>query len=80
MDFASEKLQLNFKDQKLSREITIDRIMRRFKLTPELKDVFKNAVISLRNEKIHKSATAKSKTEIISAETFMKWAEIIKNI
>lgn len=80
IQFANDKLQLDFKDQKESREITISRIISRIKSTPELKDKLKLAVLSLRNEMVHTSRSTKSKKQIISAETFSKWADIIKNI
>lgn len=79
IDFANAKLNLDFRDQKASREITISRIISRIRTKPELKDVLKLAVISIRNEQVH-SAKPKSKREVINAETFIKWAEIIKNI
>ncbi len=78
--FANNRLQLDFKDQKESRKTTIDRIISRIKSKPELKDQLKMAVLSIRNEMVHKSRSSKSKRQIISAETFSKWADIIKNI
>lgn len=78
--FANDNLQLEFKDQKESREITISRIISRIKSKPELKDKLKMAVLSIRNEMVHTSRSTKSKKQIISAETFSKWADIIKNI
>lgn len=80
IEFANERLQLDFKDQKESREITISRIIGRIKTKPELKDQLKEAVLSIRNEMVHKSRSTKSKKQIINAETFSKWADIIKNI
>jgi hypothetical protein len=78
--FANDRLQLDFKNQKESRELTISRIILRIKTKPELKDKLKDAVLSIRNEMVHKSRSSKSKKQIISAETFSKWADIIKNI
>lgn len=80
IQFANDRLQLEFKDQKESREVTIVRIISRIKSKPELKDKLKAAVLSLRNEMVHTSRSSKSKKQIISAETFSKWADIIKNI
>ena len=80
IQFANDRLQLDFKDQKESREITITRIISRIKSKPELKDKLKEAVLSIRNEIVHTSRSTKSKKQIISAETFSKWADIIKNI
>jgi hypothetical protein len=80
IQFANDRLQLDFKDQKESREITISRIISRIKSKPELKEKLKLAVLSLRNEMVHTSRSTKSKKQIISAETFSKWADIIKNI
>lgn len=34
----------------------------------------------MRNEKMHNISSSKSKKEIITAETFDKWAEIIRKI
>lgn len=79
IDFANTKLNLDFKDQKASRETTISRIISRIISKPELKDTLKSAVISIRNENVH-SSKPRTKREIISLETFAKWAEIIKNI
>jgi hypothetical protein len=80
IDFANDKLHLHFIDQKESRETTISRIISRIRTRPELKDLLKSAVISIRNEKAHGATKSKSKKEVISAETFIKWADIIKNI
>jgi len=80
IDFANTKLNLDFRDQKESRAITISRIISQISRRPELKDILKSAVLSIRNEKVHISKKSKSKKEIISAETFSKWADIIKNI
>lgn len=79
IDFANSKLDLEFKDQKESRKITISRIIGRIRSMPELKDKLKLAVLTLRNERVH-SNKPYTKKEIITAETFMKWADILKNI
>jgi len=78
--FANDRLQLDFKDQKESREITISRIILRIRSKPELKDKLKTAVLSIRNEMVHNMPRTRSKKHIITAETFSKWADIIKNI
>lgn len=80
ISFANDKLGLEFKDQKESRGITISRIVGRVRNNPTLKDKLKLSVISMRNEKMHNISSSKSKKEIISAETFDKWAEIIRKI
>lgn len=80
ISFANEKLGLEFKDQKESRDITISRIVGRVRNNPALKDKLKLSVLSMRNEKMHNISSSKSKKEIISAETFDKWAEIIRKI
>lgn len=79
IEFANSKLNLNFKDQKESREITINRIIGRIRTKPELKDKLKSAVLTIRNERVH-SNKLYTKKEIITAETFIKWADILKNI
>jgi len=78
--FANNSLKLDFKDQKESRTTTINRIISRIKTKPELKDQLKMAVLKIRNEIVHSSRSNKSKKEIINANTFSRWAEIIKNI
>ncbi|MAT56649.1 MAG: hypothetical protein CMF23_01600 [Ignavibacteriae bacterium] len=78
--FANEKLYLDFKDQKESRATTIERIIGRIKSKPELKDRIKDAVYQMRNEKTHTISDKKSKKEMVTAEIFEKWAEIIRNI
>ncbi|MEO8759933.1 MAG: hypothetical protein ABI388_02630 [Bacteroidia bacterium] len=80
IDFANERLNLDFKDQKESREITISRIIGRISSKPELKETLKIAVLSIRNEMFHSTQKSKSKKQIITVETFSKWADIIKNI
>ena len=81
IDFANLRLMLEFKDQKESREVTISRIINRISSRPELKDILKEAVLSIRNEMFHTTNSVKrSKKQIITAETFSKWADIIKNI
>ena len=80
IQFANSRLQLDFKNQKESREVTISRIIGRIKTKPELKEKLKEAVFTIRNEMVHTSRSTKSKKKIISAETFSKWADIIKNI
>lgn len=79
IEFANEKLNLDFKDQKEARDVTISRIISRIRTKPDLKDKLKSAVISIRNEKVH-SSKPRTKKEVVSAETFSRWAEIIKNI
>lgn len=80
IDFANQRLDLGFKDQKESREITISRIIGRIKSRPELKEILKEAVLSIRNEMVHIPPSKKTKRQIITAATFSKWADIIKNI
>ncbi|MDD3773588.1 MAG: hypothetical protein PHC38_13170 [Weeksellaceae bacterium] len=80
IDFANGRLNLEFKDQKESRDITISRIIGRINSKPELKETLKKAVISIHNEMVHTPQTKKSKKQIITTETFSKWADIIKNI
>lgn len=77
IDFANNDLQLGFKDQKESRAITIGRIISRIEKNPELKEILKKAVLNIRNKKIHSS---KTKSDLITADTFNRWADIIKNI
>jgi hypothetical protein len=78
--FANERLHLDFKDQKESRELTISRIIARINSRPELKETLKEAVLSVRNEIVQSTKSKKTKKQIITAETFSKWADIIKNI
>lgn len=80
ISFANDKLCLEFKDQKESRDVTINRIIGRIRNNPSLKEQLKLAVLSMRNEKMHNISSNKSKKEIITAETFDKWAEIIRKI
>lgn len=80
ISFANEKLGLEFTDQKESRDITISRIVGRVRNNPALKDKLKLSVLSMRNEKMNNIFLSKSKKEIISAETFDRWAEIIRKI
>ncbi len=77
--FANTKLALDFRNQKESREVTISRIIARIKTKPELKDTLKSAVLDIRNESVH-NVKQRSKKDIVNADTFSKWAEIIKNI
>jgi hypothetical protein len=79
IEFANNNLNLDFRDQKESRDITISRIISRIRTKPDLKEKLKTAVLSIRNEKVH-NTRPRTKKEIVSAETFTKWAEIIKNI
>lgn len=78
--FANDRLGLDFKDQKESRSVTISRIIGRVESSPEIKEKLKKAVISIRNEMAHVVTTKRSKKQIITADTFNKWAEIIKKI
>ncbi len=80
ISFANDKLGLEFRDQKESRNTTISRIISRMRNNPQLKNKLKLSVLSMRNEKMHNISSSKSKKEIISAETFDKWAEIIRKI
>lgn len=79
IDFANDRLSLDFKDQKESRSVTIRRVIGRIEETPELKENVKQAVISIRNQKVHES-DKKNKKDIESVESFSKWAEILKNL
>ncbi|MCT4643596.1 MAG: hypothetical protein N4A74_01320 [Carboxylicivirga sp.] len=78
IEFANIELQLSFKDQKVSRDVTIGRIIYRIERNPELKEILKDAVLKIRNKKVH--TNNKTKKDLITAETFNRWAEIIKNI
>jgi hypothetical protein len=79
--FANERLRLDFRDQKESREVTISRIIGRISSKPELKDKLKEAVLSIRNEMVHSNTkNKKSSKQIITTELFSKWADIIKKI
>lgn len=80
IEFANNRLLLDFKNQKASRDITINRIIGRIRKKPELKEKLKSAVLTIRNEIVHSSSPKKTKNEIINAETFSRWADIIKNI
>lgn len=78
--FSNDRLNLEFRDQKESREITINRIISRIISRPELKELLKRAVLSIRNEMVHNIQSKKTKKQLINIETFNMWAEIIKNI
>lgn len=79
IEFSNEQLSLGFKDQKEARDVTIRRVIGRIKETPELKEKVKNAVINIRNQKIHTNKK-RSVRDIESVESFSKWADILKNI
>ena len=78
--FANERLGIDFKNQKKSRATTISLIIGRIGSKPELKDKLKEAVLSIRNEMVHNTKSKKSSKQIITTESFSKWADIIKNI
>jgi hypothetical protein len=79
IDFANEKLSLGFLDQKEARALTIKRIIGRIHETPDLKEKVKYAVLEIRNQNTH-TTKKKSKKDIESAESFSKWAEILRNL
>lgn len=79
IDFANEKLSLGFLDQKEARVVTIKRIIGRIHDTPDLKEKVKYAVIEIRNQNAH-TTKMKSKKDLESAESFSKWAEILRNL
>lgn len=80
IEFANNHLLIDFKNQKASRDVTINRIIGRIRKKPELKEKLKSAVLTIRNEIVHSSSPKKTKKEVINAETFSRWADIIKNI
>lgn len=80
IEFANNKLDLGFKDQKESREITIRRIIKRIDETPELKEKIKHAVFEILNQHNKSSNKKVTKKDIDSIESFSKWAEILRNI
>jgi hypothetical protein len=79
INFANNDLNLDFKDQKESRATTIGRIIIRFANSPTLQENLKRAVMNIRNQKVH-NAKSKNKKDLMSAEIFSKWAEIIGKI
>jgi len=79
INFANSELDLGFKDQKESRTITIKRVIGRIRLSPELKEKVKISVQNIRNEKVHHKST-KSKKDVENVASFMKWAEILKEL
>ena len=78
--FANKELDLQFKDQKESRETTINRILTRIEKSPELKESVKKAAFNIRNRKIHYHNKRGTKKEKESAESFAKWAELLNNL
>lgn len=80
IDFVNVQLSLDFKDQKESRSVTIRRLIGRIEETPEIKENVKRAVINIRNQKLHSTNKKQTKKEIESAESFAKWADILRNL
>jgi len=80
IDFANKELDLGFRDQKESRKTTIRRVIGRIEETPELKEKVKLAVLKIRNQKMHYISKKRTKKEIESAESYAKWAEILRNL
>lgn len=80
IDFTNLKLDLGFKDQKESRELTIKRIIGRIEKNPELKEKVKIAVRSIRNENVHSYSSEIAKKDIKKVESYTKWAEILSNL
>lgn len=80
IEFVNDEMLLGFKDQKESRQLTINRIVSRFEKNPELKEKVKQSVKNIRNKKIHSESSYKSKKEIETVESFSKWAEILSNL
>lgn len=80
IDFANSELELGFKDQKESRDITIKRVIGRIKQKPELKEKVKISVQKIRNEKVHSPKASKSKKDVENTALFMRWAEILKEL
>lgn len=79
IDFANVKLNLNFKDQKESRSITIRRILGRISETPELKEKVKIAVLEL-SKNTSQNSNIRSKKDKDVIDSFSKWAEILRKI
>lgn len=80
INYANTELDLDFKDQKESRDTTIKRVIGRIKQKPELKEKVKVSAQKIRNEKMHSSRTSNSKKEIDKTASFMKWAEILREL
>jgi len=80
IDFANKELDLGFRDQKESRKTTIRRVIGKIEETPELKEKVKLAVLKIRNQKMHYISKKRTKKEIESAESYAKWAEILRNL
>ena len=79
IEFSNVQLGINFIDQKESRETTIRRVIGRIQETPELKEKVIDAVLKIRNQKAHLSSK-RTKKELEIAESFSKWAEILRNL
>ncbi|WP_299766559.1 hypothetical protein [uncultured Dokdonia sp.] len=80
IDFTNVEMGLGFKDQKESRALTIQRIIKRIEKRPELKDKVKLAVQKIRNETFHNQSIQLDKKELSKIESFTKWAEILSNL
>lgn len=80
IEFANDKLELGFIDQKESRQLTIHRIISRIEKKPELKEKVKFAVLEIRNKKYHSQNAYRTKKEMENLESFAKWANILKNL
>lgn len=79
IDFSNNILGLNFRDQKESRSLTIQRIIKRIEKDPQLKNNIKDAVKDLvkSNAGYKKSEGGNGKSDI---ESYSKWAEVLSNL
>ena len=80
IEFANNELGLEFKNQKESRGITIQRIIGRIEKNPELKEKVKKSVIKIRNKRVHPHSSYKTKKDIENVESYTKWAKILSNL
>ncbi|ELA7355832.1 hypothetical protein [Vibrio alginolyticus] len=80
IDFANYNLGVEFKSQKASRDITINRIIKRAEKDENFKNILKSKLSSLISQGYYKEQRVSSSSKKSSYNDLEQWARMLKDI
>lgn len=78
--FSNNKLGVEFKSQKASREVTVERIIKRAEKDEKFKDVLKSKLSDLISAGYYKEQRSSSSSKSNSYNDLEQWAKMLKDI
>lgn len=80
VEFSNSNLDIEFKSQKASREVTISRIIKRAEKDEDFKDNLKSKLKSLINDGYYKEQKQKHSSKKSTLNDLDKWAKMLKDL